>query len=202
MWKTILLFIALSPGMLLTLPPVGNKIVMSGKTCLAAAIVHGILFAILLPLLDVNEGFQFSAKVMGRNGITIRDGGSVRCSSDLGESIGRAKIVINKTNVKDINIDVSQPDGVIRTWGVNLCDGVIDIMGRGGVVITDGANVRCSSNLGQSIGRAKIVGTNIDVSQSNGVVRTWGAKLCDNYTPPPPKFMPKFMPKMPTFMKK
>jgi hypothetical protein len=44
--------------MLLTLPPVGNKIVRSGKTCLAAAVVHGIIFAVLLRWLDISDGFQ------------------------------------------------------------------------------------------------------------------------------------------------
>ena len=69
MWKTILLFIALSPGMLLTLPPVGNKIVRSGKTCLAAAIVHGIIFALLLRWLKIREAFQMVATKPGKASI-------------------------------------------------------------------------------------------------------------------------------------
>ena len=41
----------------MTRPPVGKKIFMSGKTCLVAAIVHGILFALILRWLKVSEGF-------------------------------------------------------------------------------------------------------------------------------------------------
>jgi len=44
----VLLFVVLSPGLLLTLPPVGNKIFMSGKTSLMAIVVHAVVFAGLL----------------------------------------------------------------------------------------------------------------------------------------------------------
>ena len=55
-----LLFILLSPGVLLTLPPVGKKILCSGKTSLVAVLVHAVVFyvvaAYLLP--RVLEGFE------------------------------------------------------------------------------------------------------------------------------------------------
>ena len=58
MWIAILLFILLSPGLLITLPPVG-KIFMSRKTSLVAVLIHAIVFAGLLTLLkEVSEGFQ------------------------------------------------------------------------------------------------------------------------------------------------
>jgi regulator of extracellular matrix RemA (YlzA/DUF370 family) len=41
----VALFIVLSPGLLLTLPPVGNKIFMSGKTSTVAVFVHAAVFA-------------------------------------------------------------------------------------------------------------------------------------------------------------
>ena len=60
-----LLFILLSPGVLLTLPPIGGKIFMSGKTSLIAVLVHAIVFYVLLsmrrqiPILNVVfEGFE------------------------------------------------------------------------------------------------------------------------------------------------
>jgi hypothetical protein len=62
MWKTVLLFVLLSPGILLTIPPVGNKVLMSGKTCFAAVVVHAILFAVILRWLNVTEGFQFNTR--------------------------------------------------------------------------------------------------------------------------------------------
>ena len=46
-----ILFFLLSPGVLLTLPPVGKKIWMSGETSVIAAFVHAIVFAGLLYIL-------------------------------------------------------------------------------------------------------------------------------------------------------
>jgi hypothetical protein len=43
-----ILFVALSPGVLLTLPPVGRKIFASGKTSLLAVLVHAVVFYIAL----------------------------------------------------------------------------------------------------------------------------------------------------------
>ena len=60
MWISILLFVLLSPGLLVTLPPVG-KVFMSRKTSLTAVLVHAVVFASLLTLLNcVSEGFQTS----------------------------------------------------------------------------------------------------------------------------------------------
>lgn len=59
-----LLFVLLSPGLLLTIPPVGKKILASGKTSVAAIAVHAALFAVLLafrksiPGLRSLEAFQ------------------------------------------------------------------------------------------------------------------------------------------------
>lgn len=60
-----LLFILLSPGVLLTLPPVGGKIFMSGKTSLIAVLVHAVVFYIIMsyrrqiPVINVIlEGFE------------------------------------------------------------------------------------------------------------------------------------------------
>lgn len=64
MLRTFLLFILLSPGVLLTLPPVGNKIFMSCQTSLLAVLVHAVIFAVVLsysddiPLLNSLEGFR------------------------------------------------------------------------------------------------------------------------------------------------
>lgn len=54
-----LLFVLLSPGMLLTLPPVGKQIFMSGKTSLIAVLVHAAVFYFALMYLKNNysEGF-------------------------------------------------------------------------------------------------------------------------------------------------
>lgn len=55
-----LLFIILSPGFLLTIPPVGKKVFMSGQTSITAVLVHAVIFtAILYGLKKMNkpEGF-------------------------------------------------------------------------------------------------------------------------------------------------
>lgn len=41
----VALFIFLSPGLLVTLPPVGKKIFMSGQTSVTAVLVHAAIFA-------------------------------------------------------------------------------------------------------------------------------------------------------------
>jgi hypothetical protein len=59
-----LLFVVLSPGILLTLPPVGSKIFMSGKTSLIAVLVHAVVFYLILcfrdrlPIVNMIEGFE------------------------------------------------------------------------------------------------------------------------------------------------
>lgn len=50
----VLLFILLSPGLLLTLPPVGKKVFMSGQTSIQAVLVHALVFAAALYLLKKN----------------------------------------------------------------------------------------------------------------------------------------------------
>ena len=56
-----ILFFVLSPGVLLTLPPVGKKIWMSGKTSITSALVHAIVFIGIYYLIQKNmnvmEGF-------------------------------------------------------------------------------------------------------------------------------------------------
>ena len=56
-----LLFVLLSPGLLLTLPPVGKGIFMTCKTSVAAVFVHAAVFFVVLYLLrsyGYLEGFQ------------------------------------------------------------------------------------------------------------------------------------------------
>ena len=64
MLREVLLFILLSPGLLLTLPPVGKKIFMSCQTSVTAIFVHAVVFAVVLhffdniPVLNMIEGFR------------------------------------------------------------------------------------------------------------------------------------------------
>ncbi len=58
MLAVVALFVLLSPGVLLTLPPVGGKVFMSGKTSLLAVLVHAVVFYLaLVYVLPAYEGF-------------------------------------------------------------------------------------------------------------------------------------------------
>ena len=69
MLAEVVLFILLSPGLLLTLPPVGKKVWMSRQTSTAAVLVHALVFALLLmniqniPILNRLDGFQDNKEV-------------------------------------------------------------------------------------------------------------------------------------------
>jgi hypothetical protein len=61
MWLSLLvLFAALSPGILFTAAPLGKK--MGGK--LMTAVVHGVLFMIVANLFALVEGFQKSQQTI------------------------------------------------------------------------------------------------------------------------------------------
>lgn len=52
MLAAVVLFILLSPGLLLTLPPVGKKIFMSCQTSVQAVFVHALVFYLVLSYRD------------------------------------------------------------------------------------------------------------------------------------------------------
>ena len=58
MLKEVLLFILLSPGLLLTLPPVKKRIFFSMKTSVIAVLVHALVFAAALYYSGTLDGFQ------------------------------------------------------------------------------------------------------------------------------------------------
>ena len=47
LWLQVLLFVLLSPGVILTLPPVGSNIFFSGKTSVTAVLVHAVVFTLV-----------------------------------------------------------------------------------------------------------------------------------------------------------
>ncbi len=58
-WIGVLFFL-LSPGVLITLPSVGNKMWMSGKTCWLSALIHACIFSGIIYFLQNRneEGFR------------------------------------------------------------------------------------------------------------------------------------------------
>jgi hypothetical protein len=72
----VLLFILLSPGLLLTLPPVGKKVWMSGQTSLQSVLVHAFVFVAVLYLLEKNKDMKktegFRLEITGANAYNLR----------------------------------------------------------------------------------------------------------------------------------
>jgi hypothetical protein len=62
-----LLFVVLSPGVLLTLPPKGKGIWMSGQTSLLAVAVHALVFALAFNYLRGTGMFEGFQDAMGTN---------------------------------------------------------------------------------------------------------------------------------------
>jgi hypothetical protein len=54
----VLLFILLSPGFLLSIPAVGGKYLMTGKTSVTAVLVHAVVFGLALYLLKTYYGIE------------------------------------------------------------------------------------------------------------------------------------------------
>ncbi len=78
-----ILFFVLSPGVLLTLPPVGKKIWMSGQTSITSVLVHAIVFVGILYLIQQNtnvmEGFATSiCNPKCGNGYVCQDGKCIK----------------------------------------------------------------------------------------------------------------------------
>ncbi len=54
----ILLFILLSPGFILSIPAVGGKYIMTGKTSVTSVLVHAVVFGLALYLLKTYYGIE------------------------------------------------------------------------------------------------------------------------------------------------
>lgn len=95
------LFILLSPGLLLTLPPIGKKWYRTGKTSVTAILVHAIVFAVVLYALKKHgmvEGFQAQPSVT----ITGVDSNTVWTTG--GQSTPEILISTNDQSLKDKEI--------------------------------------------------------------------------------------------------
>lgn len=81
------LFFLLSPGILLTLPPIGKNIWMSGKTSVVASIVHALVFVSIVYLLQsyslIEEGFAPAST----DGTFCKGTGKPACPAHLSNSI-------------------------------------------------------------------------------------------------------------------
>ena len=72
LWLLTLLFVLLSPGVLLTLPPGRRGVFMSGQTSMAAVLVHALVFFLVatyvLPIVrNALEGFTDTMDMQENN---------------------------------------------------------------------------------------------------------------------------------------
>ena len=81
-----ILFVLLSPGVLLTLPAGSKGVVMSGQTSMMAVLVHAVLFYFLVPFLAPMarrlglEGFQGTP--------AVGNGTPAACTEDACKQVG------------------------------------------------------------------------------------------------------------------
>lgn len=98
MWFLALLFVLLSPGVLVTLPPVGSQIFMSGKTSLIAVLVHAVVFVLVLKSLGMIEGFDivepFGTKGCFRNQGHCCFPGSALATLESGKEVPMSELKI------------------------------------------------------------------------------------------------------------
>jgi len=80
------MFFLLSPGVLLTLPPVGGKIFMSRKTSLAAAAVHAIVFILAIQLIEWLQLVYSEGFLVCGSGYTLSGGSCVAACGTNGQS--------------------------------------------------------------------------------------------------------------------
>ena len=100
-----ILFFILSPGVLITLPPVGNRVFMSGKTSVMAALVHTVVFVILIQGLKVSESFQ---RRVCPDGTTLFGNSCVRCPAGSYCLQGHSSAI-------------ECPDGTVSVGGATRC---------------------------------------------------------------------------------
>ena len=101
-----LFFLLLSPGVILTLPPVGKRIFMSGKTSVMAVFVHTIIFAVLIGFLPKSESFQ--QQRVCPDGMTMFGNSCVACPA-------------GSYCLQGHSMAIQCPDGTVSTGGATRC---------------------------------------------------------------------------------
>jgi hypothetical protein len=87
-----ILFVLLSPGLLLTLPPIGKKWYRTGQTSVQAILVHAIVFAVALYALKKYgkyEAFQSSTAPSPAGAVSTQRG-STTTSGSMGNTVSVA----------------------------------------------------------------------------------------------------------------
>jgi hypothetical protein len=121
MLAEVVLFILLSPGFLLTLPPVGKKIFMSCQTSTVAVLVHALVFMLALnylpyiPILNTLDGFQNANGSRGPKGLGAI-GGLAKGAGDVIGGVGDAVDSVTggvKNSLNTLGAGISRATGGI-----------------------------------------------------------------------------------------
>ena len=121
MLAEVVLFILLSPGLLLTLPPVGKKIFMSCQTSTAAVFVHALVFYWALvylpyiPILNRLDGFQNAKGSAGPRSLGAI-GGLAKGAGDVIGGVGDAVDSVTggvKNSLNTLGAGISRATGGI-----------------------------------------------------------------------------------------
>ena len=99
------LFFILSPGVIITLPPVGRRIFMSEKTSIMAALFHAVVFVLLIKGLKIQESFQ---QRVCPDGMTMFGNSCVACPAGSYCLQGHSSAI-------------QCPDGTVSTGGATRC---------------------------------------------------------------------------------
>ena len=108
MWLAyLLLFILLSPGILFTAPKVGIKMFMKGKQDLLTIALHGLLFVIVIQLLQVSEAFGNLTSTATTSGSIMNYDAPFRTRTCPSNSITntRSRTVINARRALDESLN-------------------------------------------------------------------------------------------------
>lgn len=95
---SMILFVLLSPGLLLTLPPVGRRVFMSGKTSTQAVLVHALVFMLVIYLLR-REGYLEGYAVPVPPSPTV-----VKETTSFAKELGSSTITLARLNAIDTRV--------------------------------------------------------------------------------------------------
>lgn len=116
----MVLFVLLQPGLLLTLPAIGRRVFMSGKTSVQAVFIHALVFALVVYLLRRSgyaEGFKCEAA-----GHQYIINNHIESKADLDKYIKGRSVVLQKGNTRAALNTVNKVPSEINTSIEALCE--------------------------------------------------------------------------------
>jgi len=143
MLVAVVLFILLTPGLLLTLPPVGKKIFMSGKSSITAVLVHAVVFYFAYGYLSkMYEGFQAGSTSCESSKSQLK---AIRAQGDELEAKYKSELQRIKDYNAKLEIDYKNELQRIKEHGVKVEANHKDVMKSLWVKLTNTNNLIATS---------------------------------------------------------